>query len=82
MSESPNRKDRVVPTILAGVAELLNAPVNKIDFRPKDMSLRRSRILDSIADPTQNRQRSELPKTLASKERSTLVEIVHQDPPR
>jgi len=36
------------------------------DFRPKDMSPRRSRMLDSIEDPTENRSRSLLPKALVA----------------
>ena len=65
LSESPDKmRQGQVLTILTGEGSLpLNEPMEKTDFRPKEMSLRRSRILESI-DPTENRMKSELPKSL------------------
>ena len=55
LSESPIKK---VPDLVN-----LDKPMQITDFRPKDMTVRRSRILQSI-DMQHNFDKSELPKSL------------------
>ena len=41
------------PSMLAKRQEVNKSPMEETDFRPKDMTIRRQKILDSVVDPTQ-----------------------------
>ena len=63
-AETPEKKSGQKLTILSGGAELLNGPLTQTDFRPKDMSVRRSRILESIDCTLTTENKAVLPKNL------------------
>ena len=77
--------DDTMMTILSGEGRLLSYdPMDKADFRPKDMSIRRSRMLDNINfDPSINLKDSVLPLSLDSireKHRAEAVQVKVEPP--
>ena len=83
MSETPN-----VLKIHSGMGDLITDPITKTDFRPKDMSLRRSRILQTI-EPFSTRPNmqdnqstmSKLPKSLQKHEVKRFETVVTGERP-